>query len=260
MVEKLNIKNCVIARQDGLIYSSPAHIPHIASCNIPSPIDVGVNGMTTIPTFLEASMPGSIPSVTPITFLGSISRINIDNSTTFPESFVFDKALELVERPFVHPFIISSSLSDTTQIFHNNNVTLIQNGYDRSTYVMVSPTHKPRPFSREFFKFSLGTSGAFALEFTNKFVSLYPQGFNFVTIKNIIGCDSEIINAQVHPKNFRMLVRSFGAFLRECEGEIGFIFLTPLIFLCSLIGIFLIFKNKVKNSHIFLAYFFLHCF
>ena len=182
--------------------------------------------MSTIPTFKESRMSNSIPIMASITFLGCVGRINIDNSTTFFKSFIFDKVLKLSKRPLVNPFIISSRDSNSTQIFHNNNISLIQTGNNRKTDVMVSPTHKPRPFAREFFEFSLGTSGAFALEFTNKFISLYPQGFNFVTIKNIFGSDCEIINSQVHPKNFRMLVRSFGAFLRECEGEIGFIFLS----------------------------------
>jgi len=221
-MEKLTTKNCIIACQDGRIYSSPAHIPHIASCNISSPIDVGVNGMSTIPTFLEASMSGSISPMTPITFLGSISGINIDYSTTFFESLIFNKALKLVECPLVYPFIILSRLSNSTQIFHNNNIPLIQTGYNRSTYVVISPTHKPRPFARELFQFSLGTSGAFALEFTDKFVSPYPQGFNFVTIKDVVGCDSEIINPQVHSENFVMLVRSHRSFLGECKSKIMF--------------------------------------
>lgn len=246
MLEKLNIKNCIIACQDGLIYGSPAHVSRIASCNISRSINVRVNGMPTISTFLESSMSRSISPMTPITFFGSVSRINVDNPYSFSESLVFYKALELVESPLVYPLIISCSLSDTTQIFHNNNITFIQIRYNRSTYVMISPTHKPRPCSRELFEFSLGTSGAFALEFTNKFVSLYPQGFNFVTVKNIFGSDSEIINPQVHPENFVMLVRSHRSFLGECECEVRFIFgLGKQTF--NNLPIFKIFQSIVRN-------------
>lgn len=37
--------------------------------------------------------------------------------------------------------------------------------------------------------------------------------------------------------------------------EIGFVFITPFVFITSLVGVFFMIKNKNKNHHIFLAYF-----
>ena len=179
--------------------------------------------MSTIPTFKESRMSSGISTRTPIAFFGGISRINIDNSNSFFQSLIFNKVLELSESPLVNPFVVSSRLSDSSQVLYNNNISAFQRGNNRFAYFVVSPTHEPIPFSRELFEFSLGSLGAFGLEFTNKPISPLSQGFNFITIKNIVRGDCEFINPQVHPKNFTMLVRSFGAFLRECKSKIMFI-------------------------------------
>ena len=82
MLEKLNTKNCIIARQDGAIYNTPAHIPHIASCNISGSINVGVNGMPASFTFQESRMPNRISTMASVTFL--IERfIYVSNPTTY---------------------------------------------------------------------------------------------------------------------------------------------------------------------------------
>jgi len=220
MVEKLTTKNCIIACQDGLIYSSPAHVPSISSCNISSAINVAVDGMSTSFTFQEPTMSNSISTMASVTFFGCVGGIDIDNSNPFSKSLILNKTLQFVESPLVNPFIISSRDSNSAQIFHNNNISFFERGNNRSTYVMVSPSDEPSPSSRKFFQLFLGTLRAFRLKPTNKSVSFFPQGFNFVTIKNILGSDSEIIHAQVHPKNFRMLIRSFGIFLGECKSKI----------------------------------------
>ena len=221
-MEKLTTQNCIIACQYGAIYNTPAHVPSISLCNIPCSVYVGLDGMSTILTLLKSRMSNSISSETPITFFGGVGRIDINNPNSFSESFVFDKLLKFIERPLVNPFIVSSRNSNSTQIFHNNNISRLQTGNNRSTYVMISPSHKPSPSSRKFFQLLSRTFRAFGLENTNKSVSTFPQGFNFVTIKNILRSDSEIINAQVHPKNFGMLVRSNGVFLSECKSKIMF--------------------------------------
>jgi len=223
MAKKLTTKNCIIACQEGRIYSSPAHIPHIASCDIPCSVDVGVDGMSTSLTLKEPRMSDSISVVTSITFFRCVSRINIDNSDSLSKSLIFNKVLKLSKSPLVNPLIVSSGDSNSTQIFHNNNISFFEGGNNRSTNVMVCPSHKPFPSSGKFLQLLSGTSCAFGLEFANKSVSFFPQGFNFVTIKNIPGSDCKIINPQVHPKNFGMLVRSFGIFLGECKSEISFI-------------------------------------
>ncbi len=226
MLEKLNTQNCIIACQDGLIYNSPAHIPSISLCNIPCSVDVGVEGMSTNLTFKEPRMSDSISTMTSITFFGSVGRIDIDNSNSFLKSLIFNKTLELSKSPLVNPFIVSGTFSDSRQILHNNNISLFNFGNNRNTDVMICPSHKPSPSPRKFLQLLSRTSCAFRLKITNKSVSLFPQGFNFATIKNIVGGDCKIIYPQVHPKNFGMLVRSYRVFLGECKSEVGFIFLS----------------------------------
>ena len=246
MAEKLTTKNCIITCQNRRVYDSPAHIPSISSCNIPCSINVRIERMSTILTLKESRMSSSISTRTPIAFFGCISRINIDNPYSLFQSLIFNKVLELPKSPLVNPFVVPSRLSDSSQIFHNNNISHFQRGNNRFAYLVVSPTHKPIPFSRELFEFSLGSFCAFGLKFTNKPISPLSQGFNFITIKNIVGSDGEFINSQVHPKNFTMLVRSCGAFSGECKSKIMFIFrLSKKAF--NNLPIFKIFQSIIRN-------------
>jgi len=246
MLEKLNTKNSIIRREIALAYDSTAHIPNISLCNIPCSINVTIKRMPTIFTFKETRMPNSISAMASVTFFRGIGRVYIDNPNSFFKSFILDKVLELSESPFVNPFIVSGRLSNSSQVFHNNNISIFQFRNNRFADIVISPSHKPRPDTREFFKFSLGCPRAFGLEFTNKSISLLSQGFNFITIKFIIRCDCEFINPQVYPKNFAMMVRSFGAFSGECESEIMFFFgLSEQTF--NNLPIFKILRSIIRN-------------
>ncbi len=112
MVKKLTTQNCVIAREDGLSYISPAHIPLIELCNIFGSSEVGIRTMPTNLTFNKSIMSDSFSVVANTTRLGSVSRIDIDNSNSFSQGFIFNKTLELVKRPLVNPFIISCRFSN----------------------------------------------------------------------------------------------------------------------------------------------------
>jgi len=151
MAEKLTTKNCIITCQNRLVYNSPAHIPSISSCNIPCSINVRVNGMSTISTFKESRVPNSIPTMASITFFGGISRINIDNSNSFFKSLIFNKVLKLSKSPLVNPFVIFSSVPNSSQVLHNNNISTFQRGNNRFAYYLnlseglnsaIPPTNK----------------------------------------------------------------------------------------------------------------------
>ncbi len=179
---------------------------------------------TTTQTLKKTRMSGSIQTSTPITRLGSVFRIDINNPNSFSQSFVFDKLLHLEKCPLVNPFVVFSCSSNSLQIFHNNNISTIQTFNNTLADVMITPSHKPFPSTREFSQLPLSRFCAFRLESRNKFIMLNPQLLNVLSIEFIVGCDCEFINSQVHPKNFTMLVRSYGAFSGECESEIIFFF------------------------------------
>ena len=247
MLQKLNIQNGIITRQnDGLVYCSPAHIPHIASCNISTCSKVRIKRMSTRFTLNKTRMSNSIPVMTPVTFFRGVSRINIDHFNSLSKCFIFDKVLELSESPLVNPFIVSGGCPDVFQIFHNNHISFSQSRNNRPADIVIRPTHKPIPVSRKFFEFSSGCSGAFGLEFTNKPISFNSQGFYILSIEFIVGSDSEFINSQVNSKNPTMLVRIYGVFLGECKSEVMFFFgLSQKTF--NNLPIFKIFQSIIRD-------------
>jgi len=167
-------------------------------------------------------MSGGIQTSTPITSLRGIFRIDINNPDSFSQSLVFNKLLHLEKCPLVNPFIVFSCFSNSLQIFHNNNISTIQTFNNSLADVMITPSHKPSPSTREFFQLPLSRFCAFRLESRNHFIMLNPQFFNVLSIEFIVGCDCEFIDSQVHSKNPTMLVRIYGAFSGECESEIIF--------------------------------------
>lgn len=218
MAKKLTTKKCIITRQEGLIYSSPAHIPRIELCNINGSIEVRIKGESTSFTFDKTIMSDSIYIMTSTTSLRSISWIDIDNSTTFPQSFVFDKTLELCESPFMNPFVIISTASNSRQILHNNNISLIQTVNDSLTDIMISPLHQPCPASTQLFKFSFGSSCAYTLEFTNENIMFDSLLLDFLSVEPPFICNSESIDSHVNAEN-SLCVRANDTNTGECEQE-----------------------------------------
>lgn len=139
--------------------------------------------------------------MTTIASFGSVGRINIDDPTSFSESFVFNKLLELSKVPFMNPFVPSCSSSDVTQVFHNDNISFVQTVNDFSTNIMVSPTHQPLPSTPDFFKPLPGSRCAFALEFTSNTFNLSPFMFEPFSEEITIGSHSEFIYSQVNTQN-----------------------------------------------------------
>ncbi len=209
MLNKMSsTKSRIITRQDWLIYSSQAHVPRIELGYIFGSIEVCVEGISASLTLKESRMSNSISIVTSVAFFGSISRINIDNSNSFSKSLVFNKVLELPESPLVNPFVIFGSLSDSRNIFHDNNISLIQTINDSSTNIVVSPSHQQFPVSREVFELSPGSFCAYRLKLAHK--SIMPDSFllNIFSIESSFTCHSEIINPNVNAKNSFMLIRA----------------------------------------------------
>ena len=154
------------------------------------------------------------------TFFGSVSRIDIDNSTIFPYSFVFNKALQLPKCPLMHPFVISCGSSNIAQIFHYYSASIRNTINDSLTYIMVSPCHKPRPISRELSQMSLSGFGAFSLEFANQVIVLDSEKFNLLPEEHLGRCYSEIVYADINSKNLILEVRVIGIdIFSECEQE-----------------------------------------
>ena len=223
-MEKLTTQNCIIARENRLCYCSPAHFTLIELCNIFGSLKVRVGPMPTNFTFNESAMSDSFSIVTDRAGFTCVSRIDINNSNSSLKSLVLNKVLELPESPLVNPFIVFSTLSDSLQIFHDDYVAIIQISNNRLANVVITPSHKLSPDPRDFFQFSLGGFRAFALKNRNKFVMLDSEFFNSLSEEATIRSYSDLINTKVNPKNFTMLVRSFGVFLGECKSEIVFIF------------------------------------
>ena len=225
MLQKLNIQNGIITRQtNALVYNSTAHIPLIELCNIFGSSKIRIRLMPTNLTFNKSPMPDSISVMTNTATLGGIGRININNSDSFSQCLIFNKTLELVESPLVNPFIVSGSCSDIFQIFHDDYIAIIQTFNNIFADIVVTPSHKPIPISREIFKFSLGSSGAFRLENRNKSIMLDSQLFDIFTIKFSFRCNSDFIDPEVNTQNPVTMLRFLDIFPEECESEIIFTF------------------------------------
>jgi hypothetical protein len=84
--------------------------------------------------------------------LGSVVRSNLLKDNTFAFSFVLDETLQLEETPITeNPIHLPppSLFSDAFKVFHHNLVS-IEIGNNVFAYVVVTPSHKPSLFSRDF--------------------------------------------------------------------------------------------------------------
>ena len=224
MEQKLTTKNCIITREDRLCYGSPAHIPLIELCNIFRSSEIGIRTMPTNLAFNKSTMPDSFIVMTDRTGLRSMSWIDINNPNSLSQSLVFNKTLELPESPLMNPFIISGSFSDSFKFFHDDYVAIIQVSNNIFADIVIAPSHKPSPASRNLFEFSLGSLRAFALKNRNKPVMLDSQLLDIFSIKSAIRSDSNLIDPEVNTQNPVTMLRAYGIFPEECESEIIFFF------------------------------------
>jgi hypothetical protein len=224
MANKLTTKNGITARQNGLVYNSPAHIPHIALGDISSTVEVCIYGMPTNFTFKKSNVPLCQFTTAPITISGSVCGIDIDNSATFHQGFILNETLQLPESPHMHPSIVPAIFSDVGQIFHNNNVSFLQAINNALGNVVVSPSHEPSPTSRHSLQLSLGSSCAFGLQPAYEKIML--DSFILDTTKEFgVRSNSEIVNSDINAENSFMRVRANCINVgRESEQEEAFAF------------------------------------
>ena len=142
---------------------------------------------------------------TPVANSGSKERIYFDNFNSLPFGFVFDKSLQLIERPVANPPVECSSsmlLPDSIQIFHHNLVS-IKAGNNVLADIVVYPSHEPLLSARDFPKQSLGTLSAFGLKFAPQISKLSLNLLDFVRVEKLaVGSDCKIVYSEVNAKNF----------------------------------------------------------
>lgn len=82
-------------------------------------------------------------------------------------------------------------------------------------------------------------------------------GLNFLLFINPIFWQTFSTNSRYSFTLRELVTFPFSTWWNHLVGffEIAFIFVTPLVFLCSIVGIFLMIKMRLKNSQVFLAYF-----
>lgn len=175
--------------------------PHIASSYVSSTVQVGIDSMSTCPTFEKATMSSSIGGMAPITFFTSISRIDINNSDSLERGFVFQKFLKLIKCPSVNPFVVSGGFPNTGQILHHQYVAFLKSVKNLFGNVVVEPRHKPFPSATSGFESPSGSGCAFGLKFSHEFIP-----FNSFTLNTseeaVVTSDSDFIYAEVNTEDF----------------------------------------------------------
>ncbi len=157
--------------------------------------------------------------------LGSIVRLNPNNFNTIHSSFVFDKALQLIETPVANPIVnpLSSSLfPNSFEVFYNNLISF-KVGNNILTYAMIYPLHPTSFSSREISKQSLAGTSAFILKFGTQILELPFDLLDFSRIvKPTVGSDSKVIYSEVNAQNMVLrtnVLLSGSNLFRECEQE-----------------------------------------
>ncbi len=135
-------------------------------------------------TFNKSRMSDSFDRVTSITGLACPIRVSINNPNAFPNSFIFNKSLQLIETPSMNPFVVFSRFPYKSQVFHHDSISCFKPINNRFTNIVVSPSLETFPSATSLFKFSLGRFRAFALKLSS---SLYPFFYKiFITFKELL--------------------------------------------------------------------------
>lgn len=134
------------------------------------------------------------------TSLRSHVRIDKINNLTFSFSLVFDKALQLIETPTVHPSIKSLSFYNLTysfKVFHHNYVSVADNVL--ANYMVVVP-HKTFLPTGQLPKQSPRRFCAFALQPFTQVVELNNLGFGSLK-NNSLASYSKIVYSEINTQN-----------------------------------------------------------
>jgi hypothetical protein len=148
---------------------------------------------------------------TPGTPLGSEIRIDFDSLYSSPESLVFNKALELVERPSTQPevnLLAFPHLSYSFEVFKDNSPSLAVIHNLLGDYMIPVSLETSLPARNLFKEFLAGTS-AFTLESCSQPLEFEPFTLDFSSAKELpIACHSNMVYSDINTnlKSVRNLV------------------------------------------------------
>lgn len=185
---------------------------------IPRCVEVGIQGVTAVMAFDKSPMSGSMETSTLGTLFTGISRVTIDHPDAFLGGLVFDKPLELVECPLMHPFVVFGRSPDISQPLHNDYITAFQVAYNLLGDVVVDPSHKLFPTASDSLNLPVGSPCAFGLDFSHNPLVFHSQMLDAFTEPPIAG-DSNIVNAEVDSNNCTVVTAVEGDLFGKCEAE-----------------------------------------
>jgi hypothetical protein len=141
---------------------------------------------------------------TSVTDLACVIRLDLNNFNSFHFCFVFNKTLQLKERPVANPIIEllpSSDFSYSFEVFHNNLVS-VEFGNNVFTDVVINPSHITSFSSANLLKKTLGGASAFGLK--NR-TQIFEFSFGLLDfggiVKPAVACDGKIVYSKVNTKN-----------------------------------------------------------
>lgn len=194
-----------IARQImGRFTATQPKVTDIPLGYIPCSIEVGTQAKPAVFTSEEATMPLCIHTSAERTLLTGASWISVNYPASLFNSFIFYKALELPERPFMYPPIIFGCPSDISQVLHYDCITASQVIDNLSGNIVVDPSHKPFPTASNFSYFPARSPCAFRLDFSHKLLMLHSQMLDAFEEPTIAG-DSKVVNAEVNPNDLTVV-------------------------------------------------------
>lgn len=206
-----DIKKSVIACYDRLVDREPEGYSQWLNpiSDIEGSVKIGVAGISA-GVAKEKSLISRSDFSAEAAGLACIGWIHIDNRTSFLQSLVFDKALQLPESPRMQLPVKSFAfiLSDVSYPFHRYNVTAPQTAYNFFAYSMVFASHKPFPFAREFFQMYLSRLRAFALQSGNIYLMLLHLR-NYASVELAVRSYGEVLYSDINTENTPMLSRAY---------------------------------------------------
>src|SRR3990167_1399171 len=141
----------------------------------------------------------------------SMVRINPNYINPILNSFVSDKAMQLVETPAIQPevkLLAPASLSYSFDILQNNcsSIAVCNNLF---AYAVVYPSLETSLPARNLFKQFLGRTSAFGLKLCPQTLEFEPIPFNLISAKELpIACYSNVVYSDINTnlKSVRNLV------------------------------------------------------
>lgn len=207
-----------ITCQNRPVYGGRAGIPHIESSYVDCPIVVCTEAVSAGKTLKEACMPFCFQTPASATGLAGVSGFRIGYFDALSNGFVFNKALELLESPLMHPFIVSSGSTDMLEVFHYNRIAYFEPADDFLRDVVVLPSLELSPAAAQFLEFSFGSFRAFGLEACHNSLMPYPQMLD-AFVETPVACNGKVVYAEVDSENESVVTLPESDFFGEPETE-----------------------------------------